>query len=180
MPDVSLLQREYYGEQEQESRLPGVVFTAALSALLIVIAAYVGLFLYNRVLVSRADAIAKHTKDLKVEDMAETIKDLEALGVQTKNLKMLREAHTYSTKMFAYMESATHPASRFSDTIIDAVEKTIQAKGFISSPVLLARQVEIYEKDKKEGRILDFSLQNIGYGERQAVAFNLVLTLGKP
>lgn len=176
MPDVSLLQREYYGGEEEESAIPGIVSTAALILFLVSAAAFAGLYMYNRFLITRAQTITENIKGLRVGDVADTIDQLKALGDKAKNLKELREAHTSVSGFLAMLEKTTHPAVAFSSAEIDAVKNTAKVKGIAHTAKAVARQVEIYQK---EGEVSDFSVENIGYGTDQSVLFQATITFKK-
>lgn len=179
MPDISLLQHEYYAPEEEKSRIPGIASIGGFIALIAVGAVYAGLFLYQRVLASRAEDLAKNIAEVKVEEITQTVRDMKIFGAQAKALVALRGAHAYPVKLFEYLERTTHPAVYFSDANISMKEKTITMKGTTGSPLFLARQVQVYEKEKKEGRIADFIVTGVGYGEKKKVSFNLTLTFVK-
>lgn len=179
MPDISLLQNEYYAPEEEKSRLPGVVSIGGFVALILAISAYTGLFFYERVLALRAEEIAKNIANVNVGEIAQTTQEVKTLGMQARNLAALRQAHTYPSKLFAHLERTTHPAVSFSDASINMKNNTVSMGGITESPVLLARQVEIYEKEKKEGRISDFTIDGVGYGKEKKVLFKLTLAFPK-
>lgn len=179
MPDISLLQHEYYAPEEERSRVPGMVSTGGFVALILAVSVYAGLFFYHRVLVSKADNIAKNIADIKVEEIAQTAKEMKILGVQAKNLATLRLAHAYPTKLFAYLERSTHPAVSFLNANINMGNNTVSMGGVAESSLFLARQVEIYQKEKKEGRISDFIVDGVGYSRNKEISFNLTLTFPK-
>lgn len=174
MPDISLLQREYYGPEEEEKRLPGLISTTALVLLIICIGAYVGLFLYYQVLESQSELISQSIADLKTGDTSQT-GDLKALGMLSRTLVTLRETHTYPTKIFAALERSAHPAMYFSNAEIDMRSRTVTGDALIESSVQLVRQVGVYDEEKEAGDIVDFSINDIGYDEQKGVKFSVNL-----
>lgn len=176
MPDVSLLQREYYSGGEEESRFPGIASTVALVFFLITIIVFGGLYMYNRSLITRAQTTAENIKGLHVGDIAQDIDHLKELGNKEKGLRELREGHTLVSALFAALEKTTHPTAKFSNADFDAKGNSVKVKGTIETTKAMARQVEIYQQ---EGTIADFSVNGIAYqGEEGAIGFqaNIVFT----
>lgn len=176
MPDISLLQQEYYGAQEEESRVPGLISTAAFVVLVIVIGGYAALYVYNQMLVKEAAEISENIKNLKVGEVADTVGELKKLGTQASILKELREAHAAPTKLFLALERSTHPLVSFSDGNIDVAMGKVTMKGAAPSAAVLARQAEIYASDDA---IDSFSIENIGYGDKPATIFQLIMDIKK-
>ncbi len=176
MPDISLLQQEYYGAQEEESRIPGLISTAAFVVLVIVIGGYAALYVYDQILVKEAGEISENIANLKVGEVADTIGDLKKLGTQAMILKELREAHAEPTKFFLALERSTHPLVSFSDGNIDITTGKVMMKGVTPNTAVLARQAEIYASDDA---IASFSIENIGYGDKPATMFQLIMDIKK-
>lgn len=177
MPDVSLLQREYYGGGEEESKVPGIASTVALVFFLITAVAFGGLYFYNRSLITRAQAITENIKGLHVGDIAETIEQLKELGNKARGLRELREGHTALSGLLGTFEKTTHPATIFSNADFDAQNGTVKLKGVTETTKTMARQVEIYQQ---EGSLSDFSVENIAYkDEKKAVGFQANITFNK-
>ena len=174
MPDISLLQQEYYGAQEEESRMPGIVSTIAFCVLVIVIGGYVTLYIYNQMLVKRAAEISENIANLKVGEVADTIAQVKKLGIQANILKELRETHTQPTQLFLSIEKATHPAVSFADAFIDVAERKIKMKGLASNAPVLVRQVEIYENDD---HIAGFTVDSVGYSKKPATSFQVTMII---
>lgn len=179
MPDISLLQHESYGPEQQENRLPGIISTVALVLLIVVLGGYVGFVLTKNVFQSSAENFSKSIENLKAQqkDVADTVNNLKALGTEAGALKALRVSHATPTKLFSYVEKSTHPLAHFLSGIIDVEKGSVTLQGSIASALALSRQAEIYEQDKTAGTILDFSMDGIGYGEKHSVVFNLTLHL---
>ncbi len=176
MPDISLLQQEYYGAQEEESKLPGLISTAAFVMLVIVIGGYVTLYVYNQMLVKKSAEISENIKNLKVGEVADTVDELKKLGTQAKILKELREAHTAPTQFFLAIEESTHPSVFFENATIDVATRKIKTKGFAPSTAVLARQAEIY---KNNDHIATFTIDGTGYAKKPAVSFQLNMDIKK-
>lgn len=174
MPDISLLQQEYYGAQAEESKTPGIVAMIAFVVLVIAIGGYITLYVYHQMLVKRTAEISENITGLKVGEVAETIAAVKELGTQAKILKELREAHTEPTKLFLSIEKATHPDVSFEDALIDVATRKIKMKGLASSAPVLARQVEIYTSDE---HIAGFTVDNIGYSKKPTVSFQLIMDI---
>lgn len=174
MPDVSLLQREYYGGGEEESRIPGIAALVAFILFFIAAVAYGGLYFYNRSLISHAQGISENIKGLHVGDVAQTIDELKTLGNKAKGLQELRESHTDFTGILGIFERTTHPTAVFSDADFDVKSRTAKLKGQIETTRAMARQVEIYQR---EGSLSEFSFENIAYkDEDKAVGFQASVT----
>ena len=177
MPDVSLLQREYYSGGEEESRFPGIASTIALVFFLITIVAFGGLYAYNRSLITRAQTTAENIKGLHVGDIAQDIDRLKELGNKEKGLRELREEHTSVSSLFAALEKTTHPTTKFFNADFDAKGNSVKLKGTTETTKTMARQVEIYQK---EGTISDFSVDSIGYkGEDGSIGFQADIVFNK-
>lgn len=174
MPDVSLLQREYYGGGEEESRTPGIVFAVASILFLISVVAFAGLYFYNRSLVSRAQAITENIKGLHIGDIAETIAQLKELGSAAKGLEELRTTHTDVSGLLVSLEKTTHPETIFSSAELDARKRSARLKGVTATTKAMARQVEIYQQ---EAKLSDFSVESVGYKEgNKTVGFEATMT----
>lgn len=176
MPDISLLQQEYYGAEEEESRVPGIISTAAFIVLAVVIGGYVTAYVYNQMLVKKAAEISENIKNLKVGEVSDTVNELKKLGTQAKTLKELREAHTAPTQLFLAIERSTHPTVFFESAIIDVAARKIKMKGAASSAAVLARQAEIYKSDE---HVAAFAIDGTGYGKKPAVAFQVTMDIKK-
>lgn len=176
MPDISLLQQEYYGAQEEESKTPGLISAAAVIVLVIVIGGYAALYVYNQMLVKEAGEISENIANMKVGEVTETVGELKKLGTQAMILKELREAHAEPTKLFLALERSTHPLVSFSDGNIDVTKGGVILKGIAPSTAVLARQVEIYASDEA---IDSFSIENIGYADKPATEFQLIMNIKK-
>ena len=174
MPDISLLQQEYYGAQEEESKMPGIVSTIAFVVLVIVIGGYITLYVYNQMLVKKTAEISGNIANLKVGEVADTVAEVKKLGTQAKILKELRETHTKPSQLFLSIEKATHPAVSFEDALIDVGARKIKMKGLASSSPVLARQVEIYKNDD---HIAGFAVESIGYSKKPTVSFQLTMDI---
>ena len=174
MPDISLLQQEYYGAQEEESKMPGIVSTIAFVVLVIVIGGYIALYVYNQMLEKRTAEITENIANLKVGEVADTIAEVKKLGTQAKTLKELRELHTKPSQLFLSIEKATHPAVSFGDALIDVGARKIKMKGLASSAPVLARQVEIYKNDD---HIAEFTVESVGYSKKPTVSFQLTMDI---
>lgn len=174
MPDISLLQQEYYGAQEEESKTPGIVSMIAFVVLVIAIGGYVTLYVYHQMLVKRTAEITENITNLKVGEVAETIAAVKELGTQAKILKELRETHTKPTQLFLSVEKATHPAVSFEDALIDVTARKLKMKGLAVSAPVLARQVEIYASDD---HVAGFTVDNIGYSKKPTVSFQLTMDI---
>lgn len=174
MPDVSLLQREYYGGGEEESKTPGIVFAVASILLLLSVVAFGGLYFYNRSLVSRAQATAESIKGLHIGDIAETISQLKEVGSKAQGLENLRITHTDISGLLASVEKTTHPKTIFSNATLDARKNNVQLKGIAETTKVVARQVEIYQQ---EAKLSDFSVENVRYeGGVKMVGFEASMT----
>lgn len=177
MPDVSLLQREYYTGGEEESRVPGIAAMIALILFFVVCVAFGGFYFYNRSLISRAQAITENIKGLHVGDVAQTIDELKVLGNKAKGLQELREGHTALSGLLVTLEKATHPDTVFSNADFDAKAAAVKLKGTTETTKVLARQVEVYQQ---EGLLSDFTVENIVYAdETKAVGFEANITFKK-
>lgn len=177
MPDVSLLQREYYAGGEEESRTPSIASTVALVLFLITLVAFGGFYFYNRSLITRAQTITENIKGLHVGDVAETIDQLKELGGKAKGLQELREGHTAVSDLLATFEKTTHPATTFLNADFDAKNNSVKLKGETETTKTMARQVEIYQQ---EGALSNFSVENIAYkGEAKTVEFQASITFTK-
>lgn len=176
MPDISLLQQEYYGAQEEESRVPGLVSMIAFVALVIVIGGFAALYVYNQMLEKKSAEISENIKNLKVGEVADTVDELKKLGTQAKILRELREAHTAPNQLFLALENVTHPAVFFEDATIDVAARKIKTKGFAPSTAVFVRQVEIYKSDD---RIASFTVDGAGYAKKPAVSFQLNMDIKK-
>ncbi|MBI5912836.1 hypothetical protein HY839_00115 [Candidatus Azambacteria bacterium] len=176
MPDISLLQQEYYGAEEEESRVPGILSTIAFVVLAIVIGGYATAYIYDQMLVKRTAEISENIKNLKVGEVADTVDELKKLGTQAKILKELREAHTAPTKLFLAMEGSTHPSVFFEDAVIDVAARKIKMNGIAPSTAVFARQAEIYKGDE---RVAAFMLDGIGYAKKPAASFQVNMEIKK-
>jgi len=176
MPDISLLQQEYYGMQEEESRIQGIVSTVALVLLLIVIGGFVTLYVYNQILAKKSAELSENIKNVHVGEVTDAINELKKLGTQAKTLKELREAHTAPTQLFVAFEKATHPEVFFEDATIDVAAKKIKTKGFAPTTAVLARQVEIYQNDDS---IASFTVDYVGYVKKPATSFQVTMDIKK-
>lgn len=176
MPDISLLQQEYYGAQEKESRLPGIISTIAFVTLVIVIGGYGTAYIYNQMLVKKSVEISENIRNLKVGEVADTVDELKKLGTQAKILKELREAHAAPTQLFLAIEGSTHPSVSFENATIDVAFRKIKMKGLAPSAAALVRQVEIYTNDD---HIAAFTIEGVGYVEKPAVSFQLNMDIKK-
>ncbi|MCR4322627.1 MAG: hypothetical protein NUV61_00885 [Candidatus Azambacteria bacterium] len=174
MPDISLLQQENYGVQEEESKIPGFISTIAFVVMIIVAGGYAALYTYDQMLVKKTVEINENIKNLNAGEVTDTVDELKKLGTQAKILKELREIHTAPTQLFLAIEQSTHPAISFNDAAIDVVNKKIKMKGTAPSAAVLARQAEIYAED---GNTASFLVENIGYGEKPAVSFQLSMDI---
>lgn len=177
MPDISLLQREYDVVQE-ESRMPSIVFTAALILFLVCVGAYVGLYAYNSFLTGEIESVNKRIDELKVGDAFKSIEQLTAVGARIKMLKSLRESHTSVRKTLAKVEGVTHPSVNFTTGSFEFAGDAIKVslKGKALSPAVFLRQVELYQADKN---VSDFTVGNPSYEEKHSVALDVSLTLRK-
>ena len=175
MPDISLLQKEYFTPEEEESELPGIVLTASLVMLIVVVGAYVGLYFYGQILESRAGDVSRRIAELKVGDVEKSLEELRTAGKYLSSVKTLREAHAFPTRAFAHLERSTHPSVYFTALNFDVAKGSAQLQAVAATPLVLARQVEIYEGDVAAGRIAGFSVGSIGYGENHTVKFGLDL-----
>lgn len=176
MPDISLLQQEYYGAQEEESKIPGIISTIAFVVLVVVVGGYVALYAYNQMLVKKAAEISENIKNLKVGEVVDTVNELRKLGTQARILRELREAHAAPTKLFLAIEQSTHPSISFSEGNVDVGAGKVRMKGIASSAAALARQAEIYAHD---GRMSAFLIENVTYGDKPAVLFQVKMDVKK-
>jgi|SRR3989344_1647671 len=176
MPDISLLQQEFYGAQEEEGKLPGLISTVAFVVLVIIIGGYVTLYVYNQMLVKKSAEISENIKNLKVGEVANTVDELKKLGTQAKMLKELREAHAAPTKLFLAIEGSTHPSVSFNDASIDVATRKIKMKGFAPSAMVLARQAEIYGSDE---HVSAFTIEGTGYMKKPTVSFQVTMDIKK-
>src|SRR3972149_2572236 len=174
MPDVSLLQQEYYGGGAEESKAPGIASTVALIIFFITAVTFGGLYFYNHSLISRAQEITANIKGLHVGDIAETITQLKEVGSRARGLQQLREAHTKTGGLLVMLEKTTHPETIFSNADFDARSNEVKVKGTVKTTKAMARQVEIYQQ---EGSLSTFSVENIAYkGEDKSVGFQAYIT----
>lgn len=173
MPDISLLQRDDYGFEEDVDRVPRLLSLITFIILLGAISLSIGIWFYQRSLVSQQTALLKDIEDIKTTETTHMTENLQKLGQQTDNLQTLRTSHASPQKMFSYLESSTHPEVYFTTATIDVRKNILKAHGFVPSASILVRQVEIYETDKQKKNIADFSIYNVGYGEKQKVIFDL-------
>lgn len=177
MPDISLLQREYYGPEEEESRIPSVVSTVSLTVLLVVVAAYVGLYLYRQVLEGKAENIKVTTEALKGKDTDKELTDVRAVGRYVRSLRVLRESHTRPFLMFTELERMTLRAITYRNGTFSVLDGKIVLSGETDNARLLVRQMEVFEDEKKAGKLSEFSLGTMGYGDEKRISFALTLSL---
>jgi len=179
MPDISLLQHESYGPEEQQSRLPGIMSTAMLVVFILTIGAYAGFSLYSGVLKSTAANLSQKVTDLKKQktDVADVVNKVKLLGTEASALKALRTSHATPSQLFAYLEQSTHPVASYSGATINVEKGTVTLQGSISSAGALSRQAEIFDKDKAAGTLVDFDISGVTYGDKHAVKYILTLKL---
>ncbi len=172
MPDISRLQREYETVQE-ESKTPGVVFTVALILLIVSVGAYIGLYAYESVLQKRIDDAVKITSQLKVGDAYKNVAQLTAISRKVTMLKSLRESHTNLRELLLNLEQTTHPLAYFESGKLDAENVSADLRrGTLPTAAMLVRQMDIYKANKT---IENFTIDNIGYGEKHYLRFDVTL-----
>lgn len=171
MPDISILQREYEVARE-ESRAPGIVFTAAVTLLIIIAGAWVSLYFFDQFYGQQAEEIAKRMEDLKAKEAGEALNQLKIFNNKAEALADLRARHTAASALLQKIEKSTHPLVVFDSANFKVADGGVELKGSAPSALILARQLEIYMQNQD---LADFKVSGLGYGTEHGVSFSASL-----
>ncbi|MBI2056080.1 MAG: hypothetical protein HYT37_01765 [Candidatus Sungbacteria bacterium] len=153
MPDL-LARKEAVASKivsiRQESSL---LFFVALLLFLAASSAYGGLFLLTTAQASTRDELTVQIQEKENNLRPELIEQIYALENRLKNIGTLLNRHTFSSNAFRILEAATHPQVRFTNFGFNPESYKVEMSGETISYAVLARQVNILERDPQIERV---------------------------
>lgn len=161
-------------QEEKSSSLKNILFYFSLILLLAVAASY---FVLN-------NSQKKAEKDIQLLDQElaaaaaspEAALEKEVLDYQKKinDFSSLLALHQYSSQIFPFIESITHPKVAFSDFSLEINKGSITLSGITDSFLTLDQQLTILKNEKL---VKEVNLSDIAFEKDGRISFNFGLIL---
>ena len=180
--DIKLIPKEYKKNQDISSQgfksniwlsfgaKSGLWIVLTLSLLVFSLAAGGGLFVYRDYSGKQKDALQKEIDVLNKQrdyDLEKRVKDFDQA---IKNINKYLAAHIYPTKLFKMMDDLTLEKVQFTSFSADIEQGQLSLSGIASSYDDLARQVKVFESDK---RIISADPPDSQLNSRGQIQFNI-------
>lgn len=170
MPDLfskkELNNSSYYFQRGQSP-----LFFIVLALFVITAAAYGGLFFLNRAQ-NRVRQELKTEVTQKIDDLSQDANQIFTLENRLNSLQTVLAGHVFSSKVFQFLETRTHPQVRFTDFILqespDQVSVGAETTGFVA----LAQQIFILQGDPQVNSV---SFGGLSISERNFLEFRLII-----
>lgn len=170
MPDL-FLKKGLNNSPNYFQRGQSPLFFIVLALFVITAAAYGGLFFLNRAQ-DRVRQELKTEVGQKIDDLSQDASQISALENRLNNLQTVLAGHIFSSKVFQFLESRTHPQIRFTDFVLqespDQVSVGAETTGFVA----LAQQIYILQNDPQ---VESVSFGGLSISERNLLGFRLII-----
>jgi hypothetical protein len=153
-------------------------FYVALSLLILVVAvvAYIGLVFYSTDLEDELETLQLDITILENQIDRDLEKEMTAFAFRLDTIEYLLTNHTYSSRVFEFLEDITHPNVQFTNFQFDMKDNFVQLEGKTKNYLTLGEQIIVFQNDE---RISNFKIFNIKLSGKDGVFFSASFTLDK-
>ena len=123
-----------------------IIFYISLTALLLSLAGYGGLFFLNRAQVRARDALIAQVEAKEESIRPQVIDQILELDRRIKNIKFILAGHPAPSAAFKFLELHAHPQVHFLNFNFTAGERKIDLTGEAPHYAVLAEQVSLFER----------------------------------
>lgn len=166
MPDFLARKEAMASRIVREHRDGALLFFLALLLFLASAAAYGGLFLLTKAQASTRDDLIGQIQEKERDLRPDIIEQIFLLEERLKNITTLLNKHTFASNAFRLIEAATHPQVRFLNFGFMPGEYKTEMAGETISYAVLAREINILERDPQ--------IENVEFGGLSITGNNLL------
>lgn len=172
MPD-SFIAKQLSPERTRITTQGGAwLFNISLIGAVLVFLLWGGLILYRRTLEKNAENIQTENKQLETELRPDLLNQLIALSGRLAATREILSNHSFSSRVFEFLEQDTHPQVSFSSFQFSADSRKVDLSARAASYRVVAEQVASFEADPQ---IESVNFSGLQLDEKGGVTFKLTI-----